>query len=69
MTYFERQFCEKCRKLRFCVNTKSVPANTIKQTWLCDPCYSKTIEFAETKDHVLKIMIECGIEDLEVQDS
>ena len=65
---FERQFCEKCNKLSFCVDTSSLEhtfTKQPKQKWLCDYCFSWLIGNAEKKDEIRQIMIECGIEDLD----
>jgi len=65
---FEKQFCEKCRRLAYCVDTRSIglmPPKKPKQTWLCENCYAWTMENAHTKDTIRSIMIQCGIEDIE----
>lgn len=66
---FEKQICDKCKKLAYCVDTRSIGCkNKPKLIWLCEFCYaSNTIEFARTKDSIRSIMIQCGIEDLDVQ--
>jgi len=64
---FEKQFCEKCGKLTFCVETNSVILGTlkIKQKWLCEYCFGWIKENANRKDTIRSIMIQCGIEDIE----
>lgn len=54
---FQRVQCDKCNKIRFCVQTKL--------RWLCQTCHQWSVEYAGTKDRVNQIMIDCGIEDLE----
>jgi len=65
---FEKQICEKCRLLSYCVDTRSIGLEKKpKEIWLCELCYGFTIENAGTKDTIRSIMIQCGIEDLDVQ--
>jgi len=66
---FEKQICDTCHKMAFCVDTRSVGCkNPKKLIWLCEKCYGVfTIEYARTKDTIRSIMIQCGIEDLDVQ--
>jgi len=68
---FEKQICEKCHLLRFCVDVISLdlPPNYTKkpkQKWLCEFCYGSILEFANTKDTIRSIMIQCGLEDIEI---
>ena len=58
---FEKQECCKCYRGCFCVLYYS----NNKGFWYCDECYSWVIEDANHKDEVRKIMIQCGIEDIE----
>ena len=59
---FEKQQCSKCFKVNFCIlhYTKN------QGDWYCNNCYSWVLEDADHKDKVLEIMINCGIEDLEI---
>ena len=59
---FEKQQCEQCKKVSFCV-LHYKPG--MEGFWYCEKCYSWVIEDADHKDKVLEIMINCGIEDLE----
>lgn len=62
---FERQFCEKCGKLLYCVDTKSLETyKKVKQKWLCEFCLGMITMNWPTKDEIRAIMIKCG-EDLE----
>jgi len=66
---FEKQFCEKCGKLRFCVDSQSLSIKAkINPKWLCEYCFGWIFEEAHYKDTIRSIMIQCGIEDLEIQD-
>ena len=59
---FERQICTKCKKINYCVQIEQ----NYKLVWLCDDCFSWSINYmASKKDEIRKIMITCGIEDLE----
>jgi len=63
---FERQFCEKCGKINYCVDVTSLNTpRKIKQKWLCEFCFGFVYYDAHKKDQIRKIMIECGIEDIE----
>jgi len=67
---FEKQFCEQCGNLRFCVDTRSIDAQTyrgkpLKQKWLCELCLAWSPGYAQRKDTIRSIMITCGIEDIE----
>lgn len=67
---FEKQFCEKCGLLRYCVDTRSLDlpkkyTHKPKQKWLCSSCYGWVLENANTKDTIISIMVQCGIEDIE----
>ena len=64
---FEKQKCDKCGVIAYCVDTRSISCKHKPQLiWLCETCYSMhTIECARTKDTIRSIMIQCGIEDLE----
>jgi len=63
---FEKQFCEKCKKLAYCVNTQSIGETRLKQKWLCENCFAWLGKsYAQRKDTIRSIMIQCGIEDLE----
>ena len=63
---FEKQFCEKCNTLCFCVDTTSLNTiHKVKQKWLCEFCLGFVPMSAKKKDEVRQIMIECGIEDIE----
>jgi len=69
---FEKQFCEKCGRLCFCVDSESLDlpekySHKPKQKWLCSECYGWVLENAQTKDTIRSIMIQCGIEDLDLQ--
>jgi len=65
---FEKQRCEKCRLVRFCVDVRSISEDmNVKHRWLCENCYGYTIEDARRKDTIRSIMIQCGIEDLDLQ--
>jgi len=59
MTYetIEKRQCRGCRKINFCV--------LVEKDWFCELCYGWTKEHADIKDQTRKIMIQCGIEDLE----
>jgi len=62
---FEKQICQKCDKLAYCVDTNSIGQDTIRQKWLCEYCFGWVKDNAQKKDKIRAIMIECGIEDLE----
>jgi len=65
---FEKQFCEKCNKLLYCVDTKSLETyRQVKQKWLCENCLGYVMMSWRKKDEIRAIMIKCGIEDLDVQ--
>ena len=59
---FEKQECSKCHKIEFCAYAQQ----KTKMVWLCNFCFGWSMEYrAELKDEITKILIECGIEDLE----
>jgi len=67
---FEKQLCEKCRLLRYCVDTSSLNidpkySHFPKQKWLCETCYGWILENAHTKDTIISILVQCGLEDIE----
>jgi len=62
---FEKQFCEKCGRLAYCVDTRSIGHHKIKQNWLCEYCFGWVNHNAQQKDEIRAIMVQCGIEDLE----
>ena len=55
---FEKQFCARCKKLTVCYHHES-------KDWYCNECYGWIIADANLKDEVSKILIECGMEDIE----
>ena len=60
----EKQVCEKCKKINFCIQIEDKKKGLI---WLCDNDFSWSINYqAEVKDKIRAIMIEQGIEDLDI---
>jgi len=59
---FEKQQCETCKRVCFCIlhYTKEP-----KGFWYCDKCYAWIIEDATKKDSMLLQYAKLGIEDLE----
>jgi len=67
---FEIQECGACHKFCFCVLMSSLEKasrHKIKQKFLCERCLEVVYMSWEYKDRIRKMMIECGIEDLEPQ--
>jgi len=65
---FERQICQKCHKINYCVDAYSIISSAKGDPtpkWLCEMCYGFEIEHASRKDTIRSIMIQCGIEDIE----
>ena len=65
---FERQKCKLCKRLCFCVDLRSLDnrkQNDPYATWICEYDLGFVLLPAHNKDDVRKIMIECGIEDIE----
>jgi len=56
MTY-EKQFCCRCTNVHYCID--------IDGSWYCKLCFDSVIHDPETKANMNKIMIECGLEDIE----
>jgi len=54
---FEKQSCNRCTNIHYCM--------LVGHNWYCEPCFEEMINDPETKRQVEKIMIQCGIEDLE----
>jgi len=63
---FERQACESCHKMAFCVDLRSIITNTKEEKWICEFCLGFVVGSANLKDKIRKIMITCGIEDIEI---
>jgi len=64
---FEKQMCESCRKICYCVDLRSISVKYtgIKPKWICEFCIAFVVGNADLKDRVSRIMIANGIEDLE----
>ena len=65
---FERQKCKRCGRLCFCVDLRSLDIrkeNKPYPIWICEYDLGFVLLPAHNKDDVRKIMIECGIEDIE----
>ena len=61
----EREFCEKCNEVHFCIQIYDEKERAL--IFLCDNCFSWAINYhATTKDEIRKIMIDQGIEDLDI---
>jgi len=54
----ERQICCRCTNIHYCIKIG-------KSNWYCQPCFEEVVNDPETKRQMEKIMIQCGIEDLE----
>jgi len=54
---FERQFCNRCTNVHYCM--------LIAKKWYCEPCFEEMINNPEQKKQIEKILIDCGLEDLE----
>jgi len=63
---FEKQHCESCKKITFCVDLRSIVTNTQRQKWICEFCLGFVVGSATLKDKIRKIMITNGIEDIEI---
>ena len=62
---FEKGICDKCKKIHFCIQTYDTKKKEF--VFLCDDCFSWSVNYhADVKDEIRKLMIECGIEDLEL---
>jgi len=63
---FEKQNCENCERIAFCVDTLSLDLlRTPKEKWLCSLCFEWLVTKKQRGETVKQIMIQCGIEDLE----
>jgi hypothetical protein len=58
---FERQICNGCQKAQFCIRKEL--------EWLCQDCFSWAVDYAEHKDMINEIMVQQGIEDLDLIDT
>jgi len=63
---FEKQNCESCFKIAYCVDLTSIITNTKKTKWICEFCLGFVVGSASLKDKIRKIMITSGIEDIEI---
>ena len=54
---FERQFCCRCTNIHYCI--------LVGKKFYCEPCFDEMNNDPQQKKQIEKIMIECGIEDLE----
>jgi len=62
---FERQNCERCHNMAFCVDLLSISEKQKKTVWMCEYCLGFNLGYALQKDRIRQIMIAAGIEDLE----
>ena len=57
---FEKQFCNRCTNIHYCILTGS--------KWYCEPCFDEMINDPQQKKQIEKILIDCGLEDLEASE-
>jgi len=65
---FERQKCKVCKRICFCVDIRSLDSRKYHFThayWVCEYDLPELLAPGKTIIEVEKIMIECGIEDIE----
>ena len=62
---FEKEECEMCHTIQFCLET--ITKHPTQSRWLCENCFGwSTNHHAKIKDEIRKMMIQQGIEDLDI---
>jgi len=55
---FENRLCRDCKEQNYCI--------LIEKEWFCEKCLGWSIKYtAKIKDDVRKLLIQCGLEDIE----